>query len=74
MKNLIKVEGHKDLYRNESGAIVNMNKTALERAKARKEKIEKEKQEFDELKSEVPTPLKKGVAIDVNAAPQVILP
>ena len=53
MKNLIKVEGHKDLYRNESGAIVNMNKTALERAKARKEKIEREKQEFDELKSEV---------------------
>jgi len=53
MKNLIKVDGHKDLYRNESGAIVNMNKTALERAKARKVARVKEQNELNELKSEV---------------------
>jgi len=50
---LIKVEGHDYLYRNESGAIVNMNKKGLAQAKMQKKKREKEKRRIENLEEEV---------------------
>ena len=53
-ENLIKVEGHPGYYRDmKTGAIVNMNKSALEAAKAQKEKRIKDEQEIQELKNDV---------------------
>jgi hypothetical protein len=53
-ENLIKVEGHPGYYRDmKTGAIVNMNKSALEAAKAQKEKRSKDEQEIQELKNDV---------------------
>ena len=53
-----RVEGHKDLYRNESGAIVNTDSTGYnnyinlrKRRKSEKEEIDRLKNEIDEIKS-----------------------
>jgi len=48
-----RVEGYKNLYRNESGAIVNTDKKSYEAYKAkRKASLDKEK-ELKDLKSEI---------------------
>ena len=53
-----RVEGHKDLYRNESGAIVNTDSTGYnnyinlrKRRRSEKEEIDRLKNEIDEIKS-----------------------
>lgn len=54
MSRFIKVEGYKDLVRDEkTGVILNINKSDAARARERK-RIRKEKEkEFDDLKNEV---------------------
>ncbi len=50
----IPVEGHSDLFRDAStGAIININKNKATKARLAREKILKEKQEIEELKSDV---------------------
>ena len=50
----IKVEGHSSLVRDtNSGAILNINKTEVELARARKEARRKKDREFEDLKNEV---------------------
>ena len=53
---MIRVEGHKHLYRDErSGAIVNCDTTGYMRYKKMKNKKLNEKSEIDSLKSEIDT-------------------
>ena len=50
----IPVEGHPNLFRDAStGAIINNDKSKAAKARAQREKILKEKQEIEELKSDV---------------------
>jgi len=50
---LINVEGHPNLVRDASGAIINISKTEVQEAKARKELIQKRKLEQQNLKDSV---------------------
>ncbi len=51
---LIKVENNQNLYRDAgSGAIVNKDSTAYSRYMTEKKRREKERQEFDDVKSEL---------------------
>ena len=53
---MIRVEGHKHLYRDEkTGAIINTETTGYMRYKKMKNKKLKEKSEIDSLKSEIDT-------------------
>lgn len=50
----IKVEGHSNLVRDtNSGAILNINKSEVEVARARKEARRQKDKEFEDLKNEV---------------------
>jgi hypothetical protein len=50
----IKVEGHSNLVRDtNSGAILNINKSEVEIARARKEARRQKDREFEDLKNEV---------------------
>jgi hypothetical protein len=50
----LKVEGHTNLVRDtNSGAILNINKSEVEIARARKEARRKKDKEFEDLKNEV---------------------
>lgn len=52
--NRLKVEGHDNLIRDvNSGAILNINKTEVETARARKEARKAKDKEFEDLKYEV---------------------
>ncbi len=50
---MIKVEGHKHLYRNENGAIVNTDTVEYNQYKRLKNKRQSEKDEIDRLKREI---------------------
>ena len=50
---MINVEGHPNLVRDASGAIINISKTEVQEAKARKELIQKRKLEQQNLKDSV---------------------
>jgi uncharacterized protein YlxW (UPF0749 family) len=50
----LKVEGHKDLVRDtKSGAIININKKEIDRARRLKAERQQKKQTFENLQSEV---------------------
>jgi len=50
----LKVEGHKDLVRDtKSGAIININKKEIDRARRLKTERQQKKQTFENLQSEV---------------------
>ncbi len=49
----VKVEGHHGFVRDETGAILNINKEEIKAAQERKARRKQEKNEFDELKNEV---------------------
>ena len=52
--NYIKVEGHRDLIRdNDSGAILNINKDEISAARRRKLERRQKEKEFEDLKNEV---------------------
>ena len=50
---MIKVEGHKHLYRNDEGAIVNTDTIEYNQYKRLKNKRQSEKDEIDRLKREI---------------------
>ena len=49
----IKVEGHRDLIRDNNGAILNINKDEISAARKRKLERRQKEQEFENLKDEV---------------------
>ena len=50
---MLRVEGHKNLYRNDIGAIVNTDTIEYNQYKRLKNKRQSEKDEIDRLKSEI---------------------
>ena len=50
---MIKVEGHKNLYRNDEGAIVNTDTVEYNQYKRLKNKRQSERNELDRLRSEI---------------------
>ena len=50
---MLKVEGHKNLYRNDNGAIVNTDTIEYNQYKRLKNKRQSEKDEIDRLKREI---------------------
>jgi len=50
---MLRVEGHKNLYRNENGAIVNTDTVEYNQYKRLKNKRQSEKDEIDRLKREI---------------------
>ena len=50
---MIKVEGHKHLYRNDNGAIVNTDTVEYNQYKRLKNKRQSEKDEIDRLRREI---------------------
>ena len=50
---MIKVEGHKNLYRNDSGAIINTDSTEYNQYMRIKNKKKTEKDEIDRLRNEI---------------------
>ncbi len=50
---MIKVEGHKHLYRNESGAIVNTDKIEYNQYLRLRNKRQSERDELDRLRGEI---------------------
>ena len=50
---MLRVEGHKNLYRNDIGAIVNTDKIEYNQYKRLKNKRQSEKDEIDRLKREI---------------------
>tara|TARA_E500000331_G_scaffold303103_1_gene305372 strand:+ start:3382 stop:3573 length:192 start_codon:yes stop_codon:yes gene_type:complete len=50
---MLRVEGHKNLYRNDIGAIVNTDTVEYNQYKRLKNKRQSEKDEIDRLKSEI---------------------
>ena len=50
---MIKVEGHKHLYRNESGAIVNTDKIEYKQYLRLRNKRQSERDELDRLRGEI---------------------
>jgi hypothetical protein len=50
---MLRVEGHKNLYRNDNGAIVNTDTVEYNQYKRLKNKRQSEKDEIDRLKREI---------------------
>ena len=50
---MIKVEGHKNLYRNDAGAIINTDSTEYNQYMRLKNKRKSEKDEIDRLRREI---------------------
>ena len=50
---MLRVEGHKNLYRNDTGAIVNTDTVEYNQYKRLKNKRQSEKDEIDRLKREI---------------------
>ena len=50
---MLRVEGHKNLYRNDIGAIVNTDTVEYNQYKRLKNKRQSEKDEIDRLRSEI---------------------
>lgn len=50
---MLKVEGHKNLYRNDSGAIVNTDKVEYNQYMRLKNRRQSEKDEIDRLRNEI---------------------
>ena len=50
---MLRVEGHKNLYRNDNGAIVNTDTIEYNQYKRLKNKRQSEKDEIDRLKREI---------------------
>ena len=71
---MIKVEGHKNLYRDErSGAIVNCDDVAYDNYIGTLKASEKKKNEFDQMKSDIQDikdalkELKEGINLVINS-------
>ena len=50
---MLRVEGHKNLYRNDNGAIVNTDTVEYNQYKRLKNKRQSERNELDRLRSEI---------------------